>query len=193
MEVKQWIKITALTTLYLTLTFGAIAQTLEITENPDTALGVTLFAPKKVKTVAVNQGLLKMDRISWRVYPIIYQTMDKAHKQAAMQIDILGPLNGGFTNAPLAVNIDGQVVSAPVTWTEVNTMFGDNAVSTKIALHDETGSFRKLAAAKDVYLTVLLQGRMDRYTVHLTGEHLAVFRTMLSKYDALEPREVSAK
>jgi hypothetical protein len=193
MKVKPWIKISALTALYLTLAFGALAQTGDITEQPDTALGVTLFAPKKVKSVAVNQGLLKMDRISWRVYPIIYQSMDKTNKQAALQIDILGPLNGGFTNATLAVNIDGQVVSAPVTWTEVNTIFGDNAVSTKIALREETGSFRRLAAAKDVYLTVLLQGRLDRYTVHLTGEYLAVFRTMLGEYDALEPRDMATK
>lgn len=193
MEVKRGFMILAAAALYLTLGSGTFAQTPEITEKPDPALGVTLFAPKKVKSVSVNQGLLKMDRISWRVYPIIYQTMDKAHKQAAMQIDVLGPLNGGFTYASLAVNIDGQVVSGPVTWTAADTIFGDNAVSTKVALHDETGSFRRLAAAKDVYLTVLLQGRTDRYTVHLAGEHLAVFKTMLSKYDALEPHEDAAK
>jgi len=193
MKATQRIKIAALTTLYLTLAFAAVAQTPEITEKADPALGVTLFAPKKVKSVSVNQGLLKMDRISWRVYPIIYQTMDKAKKQAGMQIDILGPLNGGFTNATLAVNIDGQVVSGPATWTAAETIFGDNAVSTKIALREETGSFRALAAAKDVYLTVLLPGRTDRYTVHLTGENLAVFRTMLSKYEALEPHEEAAK
>ena len=128
---KRGLKIAAVTAIYLALASGAVAQMPEITEKLDPALGVTLFAPKKVKSVGVNQGLLKMDRISWRVYPIIYQTMDKAHKQAAMQIDILGPLNGGFTYASLAVNIDGQVVSGPVTWTAADTIFGDNAVSTK--------------------------------------------------------------
>lgn len=193
MDARHGITAAAITALFLTvLTSEVFAQTPEITEKLDPALGITLFAPKKVKSVNVNQGLLRMDRISWRVYPIIYQSMDKAHKQAAMEIDILGPLNGGFTYASLAVNIDGQVVSSPVTWTAANTIFGDNAVSTKVALREETGSFRRLAAAKDVYLTVLLRGRTDRYTVHLTGQHLDVFKTMLGKYDALEPHNEAA-
>ena len=181
----------SVTALYLALASGAFARTPEITEKPDPALGITLFAPKKVKSIGVNQGLLKMDRISWRVYPIIYQTMDKVHKQAAMEIDTLGPMNGGFTNAPLTVNIDGQVTTTPVTWTSLDTLFGDNAVSTKIALRDAT--FRKLAGATEVYLTILVPGTTDRYTAHLTGEHLAVFKTMLTKYDELEPHEDAAK
>lgn len=179
--------------LYIAISSVSSAQSLGVLEKPDPALGVNIFAPKKVPSVGVNQGLFKMDRITWRVYPIIYQSMDKTQKQAAMQIDILGPLNGGFTNAPLVVNIDGQVVSAPVMWTASNTIFGDNAVSTKIALRDETESFRRIAGAKDVYLTVLLTEQTERYTVHLTGENLMVFRAMLAKYDALEPRPDAVK
>ena len=188
---KRGAKIVAVMALYLSLASGVLAQTPEIIEKPDPALGVTLFAPKKVKSIGVNQGLLKMDRIKWRVYPVVYQQTDKAQKLAAMMIDILGPMNGGFTNAPLTVNIDGQVTTIPVTWTSLNTVFGDNAVSTKIALRDAT--FRKLAGAAEVYLSILVPGTTDRYTVHLTGEYLAVFKTMLNKYDALEPHEDAAK
>jgi hypothetical protein len=183
--ITKWV---FLALMLLGLAEGALAQKLEITEKPDPALGVKVLAPKEVSTIGVNQGLLKMDRINWRVYPIIYQKLDEKEKQAVLKVDIVGPV--GFTNAPLTVNIDGQVTTIPVTWTYVKELFY-NHVSANIALRD--GTFRKFVAATEVYLTVVLPESTDRYTVRLTSENLGVFRTMLDKYDDLEPKPDTSK
>jgi hypothetical protein len=161
----------------------ADAQAQEIIEKPDPALGVMLFAPKKVTPAEVEKARFNLGHVRFRVYPVLYQKLDKSEKAAIMQIDILG-LYKGFSNASLVVTIDGQPATLPnLTWTQTT----DGALSTKIALLDSTGSFGRIAAAKDVYLTVLLPGwAPDRYTVHLVAENLEVFKTMHSKYDALD-------
>src|SRR5271157_4146556 len=161
----------------------------EIIEKSDPALGVRIFALKKVPGVGVNQGLMKLDHITWRVSPLIYQKLDGTAKQAAMKIELAGPMNGGFTNAPLIVNIDGDIKTVPISeWTNLNTLFG-NDVSAIISLRDE--SFREIAGAKELYLTIVLEGTPERYTVRLTADKLAAFGAMLSKYDELEPKRTA--
>jgi hypothetical protein len=167
----------------------ADAQTQEIMEEPDPALGVTLFVPKKITPADVEKARFNLGHVRFRVYPVLYQKLDKSEKAAIMQIDILG-LYKGFSNASLVVTIDGQPVTLPnLRWVATT----DGALSTKVALLDSTGSFGRIAAAKDVYLTVLLPGwAPDRYTVHLVAENLDVFKTMRSKYDTLDAQPKSA-
>jgi hypothetical protein len=174
--------------LQILLAFGSSAEAQEVLEKPDAALGLTVFAPGKVMSVDVEKARFNLGHVRFRVYPVLYQALNKSQKAAAMRIDILG-LPRAFNNADLVVTIDGQPATIRLIWTVDNdTTFRDSALSSKLQLLDTTGSFRRIAAAKDVYLTVLLPGwAPDRYTVHLVGENLDVFKTMLSKYDDLEP------
>jgi hypothetical protein len=168
---------------------GGFAQSQEIIEKPDPPLGVTSFTPKKIHVMKVNQGLLKLDSITWRVYPVLYQALDKTEKQAAMKVEISGPMNGGFSYAPLTLNLDGQISITQVSWTNLTDVIGNAHESVLVPLREET--FRKMAKARNVDLTVLLRDRAERYTVHLSAENLANFGTMLSKYDTLDPKRES--
>ena len=176
----------------LALAFDTFAQAQEIMEKPDPALGVTLLAPRKASPVAVEKARFNLGHVRFRVYPILYQSLNKSEKAAVMQIDIQG-LYKTFSNANLILNIDGQTTTIHLTWNVNNdTIFGDSALTSKLRLFDSTGSFNRIASAKDVYLTVLLPGETpDRYSVHLASENLDVFKMMLSKYDALEPHAES--
>jgi hypothetical protein len=185
-------KILAVASLLVLTAFDSFAQTPEIMEKPDPALGVMLFIPKSVAPVAVENVRSDIGQISFRVYPTLYQTLNKSEKAAVMKIDILG-LPTGFSNASLVVTIDGQAMTIPsMNWAANETTFGDSATSTQVGLLDATGSFRRIATAKDVYLTVLLPGMASRYTVHLAGENLNVFKMMLSKYDSLDVQPQTA-
>jgi hypothetical protein len=188
MEAKKAILVVMVAAV-LGLAFDTFTQAQEITEKPDPALGVTLFAPRKATPVAVEKARFNLGHVRFRVYPILYQSLNKSEKAAVLQIDIQG-LYKTFNNARLVINIDGQTTTTThLTWDVNNdTIFRDSALTSKLRLFDATGSFNRIANAKDVYLTVLLPGETpDRYSVHLASENLEVFKTMLSKYDALEP------
>lgn len=178
--------------LAILLVSCTFAQMTEVLEKNDPALGVTIFFPKKVALVEVEKARFNLGHVKFRVYPAIYQAMNKSEKVAILQIDIQGLTSFGmFNNSDVVVTIDGQPATLHLSWDVNNdTFFGDSALTTKFRLLDTTGSFRRIANAKDVYITVLLPSMTpDRYTVHLTEPNLDVVKLMLSKYDELEPRK----
>lgn len=159
----------------------------EIAQKVDVPLASTTFYPKRVHAINVSQGLLKLDLVTWRVYPVLVQSTNRSTKHAFLEIDIQGPLEGGFTNAPITLNADGQTLSVNTEWKDQETIFGGDAVSTRLEM-DASGAFRQIAQAKDLYLTVLVPGTDTRYTAHLRADDLANFKALLDKFESLDPR-----
>lgn len=89
MEAKKAILLVMVAAV-LALAFGTFAQAQEVMEKPDPALGVTLFAPRKATPVAIEKARFNLGHVRFRVYPILYQSLNKAEKAAVMQIDIQG-------------------------------------------------------------------------------------------------------
>lgn len=171
----------AITVLLASSLAAAPSDTLKLITRPEPALQTYWHVPSKVPSVKSSLGRLN-GSLSWKCNPVIGQSFNHKRKWLLLNVELSG--GPGFSFAGLIVAIDGDTTAiSPFPW-DHRTFLGGVSVSTA-SLEEQEALIRRIAAAKEVWLTLLLGGGPERYSVELTPQQLAVFQFMLDQYKGL--------
>ena len=170
---------------FLGLISSATPAIAQIVEKHNAPLATDYFLPEKNPEVSTR---IRLAMFKLKVAPVIAQSMNHEKKEIGLDVKLTAALGGQqFTNAAVAVTVDGEAIGTPqyYTWTPDRTM-GNYAAQTMIEATPDV--VRKIANAKEAYLTVLLPGvqaPFNQISFKLSAEQLANFKLMADKYDAL--------
>jgi hypothetical protein len=179
--------VTAALALAILASAGIARGQAGIVEKPNAPLAVTGFMAAKNPEVGTR---IRLALFKLKVAPAVTQSFDRSKKSAGMMIKVTEELGGQpFTNAGVVLSIDGQSTGElpHEFWTPEQTARGFAALTAV----EDADLVHRIAAAKEVYLSVLLPGTMapfNQISFKLSAEQLANFKLLADKYDSLDPR-----
>ncbi len=175
----------------LSLAFGAFAQAAfaqkgqnGIVEKRNVPLALTVFMPTKNPEVRTR---IRLATFKLRVTPFVAQSFDRTKKTLGIEVKTTTNESLGFSFAGVTFTAEGkQLGSVEQDWATDTSLAG---VTEQTTIED-LALVRRIATAKEVYLTVLLRGRpapFNQISFKLSPEQLDNVRLLADKYDAMEP------
>lgn len=168
---------------FMAVTSGAFAQEPSngVVEKRNIPLAITRFAPKKIHVVKTRWRLAFH---SLKVEPFVIKSFDGTKTTLGIDAEVTTTW-GSFSTAQVVLTADGKVLSSSTQgWTE-GTSWGGPTERTTI---ENADLVRRIANAKELYLTVLFPGTsapFDQISFKLSQEQLNDCRLLVEKYDVL--------
>ena len=153
----------------------------KVVASRDVPLQRTGFYPAKIHSQCTTEALFA--QTCWKVWAAASQTFDKQTKNLKLLVNITIPAssNNVFNYAAIVFAIDGEVIELPA----MDWAGSDPYIYGRTAAIENESLVRKLAAATEVWVTVLLDSRIS---VKLNAKQLAGVSAIVNAYDLLEPR-----
>jgi hypothetical protein len=127
-------------------------------------------------------GPALIDETCWEVWLVAQQTFDRKTKSIAVLLNVSLPASSSndFSYAAVAFAIDGEVSQTEqLNWDGSAT----GIYGAKTSIQDESLA-RKLALAKEVWVSVLLPSRIS---VKLNPKQIEAMKAIVDTYDSLQP------
>jgi hypothetical protein len=153
-----------------------------IVEKENVPLAITVFSSSSNPDVRTR---IRLAAFTLRIRPFVSWSFDRSHKSLA--IEIKATTNGltRFSFARLVFTADGkQIGSTDTSWIEETSFSG----ATEQAVIEDPELVRKLAAAKEAYVTIGIPGTAAPFNLisfRLSPEQLDNLRLLTAKYDDL--------
>jgi hypothetical protein len=152
-----------------------------IVEKRNVPLAMTVFVPEKPHEVKAHWRLA-FHRLT--ITPFVAESFDHTSVTLGMQVKT-GTSWPAFTVARIVLTADGKVLGSFLHDWRVGTSWAGETEQTTM---EDSDLLHKIAASKEIYLTVLFArvAPFDQMNFRLSTEQLGDCRLLVAKYDALK-------
>lgn len=154
-----------------------------IIEKRNVPLAVTVFMPAKNPGVRTR---IRLAEFALQITPYVSQSFDGTKTTLGIDVKTVTSESLSFSFAGVVVTADGkQLGSVEQDWVTATSFAG----MTEETTIEDSALVHKIAAANEVYLTVVLSGNpspWNQISFKLSPEQLDNVRLLADKYDAME-------
>jgi hypothetical protein len=157
-----------------------------MSQEVDSASHSMVYQPAKPAWEAssrIHGALMGMTHV-WQVYPVAVQSLDKKQKHLALVVIVKSQGKQVEHASAVTVLVDGVAVPAQKAEWAANGL-AYLWMTTSTAMIADESLIRKMAAAKDVRVTVTQED--SQLSVKLSGKQLEQAKAVVEMYDGMEP------